>query len=66
VHLSYLNYPVVGDRTYGRKRRKFGLRRHFLHAAELTLKRPSDEAEMTFTAELPPELEETLALLETR
>lgn len=64
VHLAYLNYPVVGDRIYGRRRRKFGLRRHFLHAAELTLKRPSDEKEMTFTAELPSELEEVLALLE--
>ncbi|MBE2224317.1 MAG: hypothetical protein IAF02_22445, partial [Anaerolineae bacterium] len=31
--------------------------RHFLHAAQITFKRPSDEEEMTFTSELPPELQ---------
>ena len=58
VHLAYVGYPIVCDHIYGRRKRSFPeLRRHFLHAAELTFKRPSDEAELTFEAELPPELQ---------
>lgn len=60
VHLAYVGYPIVGDRIYGRRRQRIPLRRHFLHAAELRLKRPSDEEEMHFTAELPPELQAIL------
>ena len=65
VHLAYIGYPVVGDTIYGRRKRKFNLKRHFLHAAELTLKRPSDDTEMTFIAELPPELQTILDQLHT-
>ena len=56
VHLAYIDYPIVGDTVYGRRKQPFPLKRHFLHAAELTIKRPSDQKELTFTAELPPEL----------
>lgn len=56
VHMAYIGFPIVGDRVYGRRKQSIPLKRHFLHAAELTLRRPSDQAEMTFTAELPPEL----------
>lgn len=63
VHLAYIGYPVVGDTIYGRRRRAFDMPRHFLHAAGLTLKRPSDEQPITITAELPPELEAILAQL---
>lgn len=63
VHLAYIGYPVVGDTIYGRRKRKFDLKRHFLHAAELTLQRPSDDAEMTFQSELPPELQGILDAL---
>lgn len=61
VHLAYVGYPIVSDHIYGRRKRSFPqLKRHFLHAAELTFKRPSDDAELTFTAELPPELQSVL------
>lgn len=65
VHLAYIGYPVVGDTIYGRRKRKFNLKRHFLHAAELTLKRPSDEMEITFQAELPADLQAILEELQT-
>lgn len=63
VHLAYVGYPVVGDTMYGRRKDRFKLKRHFLHAAELTFRRPSDDQELTIGAELPPELEALLAAL---
>lgn len=58
VHLAYIGYPIVCDHIYGRRKPSFpSLKRHFLHAAQITFKRPSDEEEMTFTSELPPELQ---------
>ena len=64
VHLAYIDYPIVGDTVYGRRKQPIPLNRHFLHAAELTIKRPSDKKELTFTAELPQELEAVLDTLE--
>lgn len=63
VHLAYLNYPIVGDTVYGRRKQRVPLNRHFLHAAELTFKRPSDHQLLTFKAELPPELQTILEKL---
>ncbi len=60
VHLTYINHPLVGDLVYGRRKTKQPyrqVRRHFLHAAKLSFKRPSDEELITITAELPPELQ---------
>jgi 23S rRNA pseudouridine1911/1915/1917 synthase len=64
VHLAYIKYPIVGDTVYARRKQPLLLKRHFLHAAELTIKRPSDQEELTFTAELPPELKAILDSLE--
>jgi len=63
VHLAYVGYPVAGDRLYGRRKDPLGLSRHFLHAAELTFRRPSDDAELHVTAELPPDLQAALDAL---
>ncbi len=64
VHMTYIGYPLVGDLVYARRKQKLLRGRHFLHASELTLKRPSDNQEKTFTAELPPELQNILDQLE--
>ena len=64
VHLAYIDYPIVGDTVYGRRKQPLPLKRHFLHAAELTIKRPSDQKELAITAELPPELKAVLDNLE--
>lgn len=64
VHLAYVGYPIVGDTVYGRRKKTLSLKRHFLHAAELTIKRPSDQKELTFSAGLPPELNAILDTLE--
>lgn len=60
VHLAFAGYPVVGDQIYGRRSRPLLESRHFLHAAELTFKRPSDGRVMTLRANLPEELQALL------
>ncbi len=64
VHLAYIGYPIVGDHIYGRRNRSIPIKRHFLHARQITFKRPSDGKEMTLEAALAPELE--AALMELR
>ena len=60
VHMAYLGFPLVGDRVYGRRKQTIQLNRHFLHAAGLVFKRPSDDQSLSFEVELPPELEAIL------
>jgi 23S rRNA pseudouridine1911/1915/1917 synthase len=61
VHLTYLGHPIVGDHIYGREHKK--LDRMFLHAHSLELTLPSRERK-TFTAPLPPELEDFLTAVQ--
>ena len=63
VHLAYIGFPIVGDHIYGRKKKSVEIKRHFLHAKQLTFKRPSDGKEMTLEAPLAPELAEILEIL---
>jgi 23S rRNA pseudouridine1911/1915/1917 synthase len=63
VHLAYIGFPIVGDNVYGRQRQRTKLGRHFLHAAKITFKRPSDDEPITCQAELPPNLEDFLKTL---
>jgi 23S rRNA pseudouridine1911/1915/1917 synthase len=80
VHMASLGHPVVGDTLYGapgrltatasRGRRDpepetLALNRNFLHAAELEFAHPRTGKAMQLKAELPAELEEMLAELET-
>src|SRR5690606_8716312 len=41
VHLAWLGHPIVGDRLYGYRKQRIGLKRLFLHAAELHVDSPS-------------------------
>ena len=63
VHLAYIGYPIAGDKVYGHRKQKFALDRHFLHAAELTFKRPSDNLELSIKAELSLELQDLIKKL---
>ena len=68
VHFEAIGYPVCGDEMYGDKKLNaklaaLGLKRQFLHAAELTFKRPSDNKELHLKAELPKDLKEVLKKL---
>jgi len=58
VHLSAIDYPVVGDKVYGVKSPY--LSRQFVHASRLGFKLPSTGEYVEFTSELPPDLEQAL------
>jgi 23S rRNA pseudouridine1911/1915/1917 synthase len=63
VHLAFANCPIVGDKIYGSRKHPLLPNRHFLHAASLTFKRPSDDQKLTFRIALPEELEDVLSQL---
>jgi 23S rRNA pseudouridine1911/1915/1917 synthase len=71
VHLSSLRHPVVGDALYGAAREvksrvggTLSLGRNFLHAAALEIRHPRTGEALSFTTQLPKELEELLRNLE--
>lgn len=74
VHLASIKHPVVGDEVYGGGRDKTvsdvrvrgaiaRLQRQFLHAYELGFRHPRTGQDVRFTAPLPAELEQLLALI---
>lgn len=66
VHLASMGHPIVGDGDYGSRpvnrayRERYGLRRLFLHAADLEIPHPGDGRTCVFRAPLPPDLEAVL------
>ncbi len=61
LHLAFLGCPVVGDTIYGRRRPSLPLKRHFLHAARLTIVLPGETEPRTFEAPLAGELQAVLS-----
>jgi 23S rRNA pseudouridine1911/1915/1917 synthase len=61
AHLAYLGLPIAGDLRYGGGPGPGGLRRQFLHAAELAFARPSDGARVEVWSELPADLTTSLS-----
>lgn len=69
-HLAFIGHPIIGDVKYGLRnrneefRRSFGLRRQFLHAAELAFPAMSgvlsDLSGRTFQAPMPDDLRTVL------
>lgn len=67
VHSKHASYPIIGDEKYGddgvnKTMRALGLRRLFLHAAQLKVRLP-DLRDMTFEAPLPDELKGGLQVI---
>jgi 23S rRNA pseudouridine1911/1915/1917 synthase len=60
IHMASLKIPIAGDSVYGHKKSSIDLRRHFLHASELSIRMPGEKKKTTFRAELPNELSEIL------
>ncbi len=61
VHLAHLGFPLAGDDKYGdfslnKDLQKAGLRRMFLHAAQLALPHPLSGAPLELESSLPVEL----------
>lgn len=59
VHFAAIDHPIAGDPEYGAAGRH-GLRRQFLHAAELRFRHPASGKEMAFASELPADLRAAL------
>ena len=59
VHFAAIDHPVAGDPEYGTPGRH-GLARQFLHASRLEFTHPVTEERLTFTSELPGDLEAAL------
>jgi 23S rRNA pseudouridine955/2504/2580 synthase len=70
VHAAHIGHPVAGDEKYGdqafnRSMRQLGLKRLFLHAADIRFTPPSSGREIHVQAPLDAELETLLSRLET-
>ncbi len=65
VHLAALGHPVAGDIVYGPKTRPLGLKRQFLHAAELEFTAPNGK-QLHLVSQLPSDLATVLARLQNQ
>lgn len=63
VHFDYIGHPVVGDKTYGR-RKVIGDQGQFLHAETIGFTHPSTAQWLEFSAPLPSYFKEFLETLE--
>jgi 23S rRNA pseudouridine1911/1915/1917 synthase len=66
VHLAFIKCPIVGDTIYGRKKISIKLKRHFLHAHQLTISLPGEDSPRTFEAPLPNNLHNILEQMRQR
>lgn len=63
VHMAFIGCPVIGDTVYGYNRQRIGLKRNFLHAAELSFDHPTSGERMTFNSGLPVGLKNVMEKL---
>ena len=63
VHMTSIGHPLVGDAKYTAKKHPFAIKGQALHSLNLTFEHPRTREEMTFTAPLPPDMEEILHIL---
>jgi len=63
VHMQSIGHPLVGDTKYTAMKNPFAIRGQALHSHILSLTHPRKGKAMTFTAPLPPDMEEILSRL---
>jgi 23S rRNA pseudouridine955/2504/2580 synthase len=56
VHLAHAGHPLLGDEKYGDADANKGMKRLFLHAANLALAHPLTREALAFKAPLPPDM----------
>jgi 23S rRNA pseudouridine1911/1915/1917 synthase len=64
AHFAAIGHPLLGDSSYGGKR-KYGLKRQFLHAHRLAFDHPSSGKRLSFQSELPADLAAALEAART-
>ena len=60
VHLAFIGCPIVGDKVYGFRKQRIKMKRVFLHAYRISFEHPLTQEMLTFTAEMPAGLQNTL------
>jgi len=60
VHMSKKGHPIVGDKTYGRKKEEFSLNGQLLHAFKVGYIHPITEEYMEFERPVPAHFDEVL------
>ena len=72
VHLSSIGHSIIGDQTYGNRKKPLkntnetiktlinNLKRQALHSYKITFIHPISQEEMTFESKLPPEINELI------
>lgn len=63
VHMAFIGCPIVGDRVYGFRKQRIGLKRNFLHATEIAFNHPKTNERMVFQSLLPVGLQDILEKL---
>jgi 23S rRNA pseudouridine1911/1915/1917 synthase len=63
VHLSYMGFPILGDKKYSSAKDNLGVKRQLLHAYELGLFHPVTGKWMEFIAPLPDDFKDALIKL---
>lgn len=53
VHLSEIDYPIVGDAVYSNGKNEWGIKGQCLHAKSLKFRHPVTDKEMFIEAPLP-------------
>jgi 23S rRNA pseudouridine1911/1915/1917 synthase len=66
LHLAFVGCPITGDMVYGKKSPTVDLKRHFLHAARISIILPGEKTSSTFEAPLPEELDAVLEKLRNK
>ena len=72
VHFASIGYPVLGDKTYGKKtsvksgRITVNFSRQMLHAYSMRLKHPVNGESLEFTAPMPEDMEEAIGKLSVK
>lgn len=60
VHMAFIGCPVVGDTVYGYRKQRVGLKRNFLHAAQLSFEHPRTGERKQFSSALPVSLQNVM------
>jgi 23S rRNA pseudouridine1911/1915/1917 synthase len=63
VHMAFIGCPIIGDTVYGYNKQRLGMKRNFLHAAELGFDHPTTGERMLFTSDLPAGLKDVIGKL---
>ncbi|MBR5227657.1 MAG: RluA family pseudouridine synthase [Clostridia bacterium] len=66
VHMSYIEHPLVGDDTYGKKTNEFEVVGQLLHAKLLGFKHPSSDKYVEFSSEIHEDFKKVLECLDKK